>query len=352
LDQSKIKNITVIGENAVSKNALGGFGAGVKARYEITPLQGLKNRLGPDVKVNYVQGYQSKFVRRFVPDITVNEKLLAEAVKAASQAEVAILFVGNNREVETESFDRRDMNLPFGQDSLIRAVCRANPKTIVVVVAGAPVDMRTTEASASTILWSWFNGSQAGNALADVILGKVNPSGKLPFTIPEKLADSPAHSLGAFPGNDSLRYSEGILVGYRWFDNKNISPLYPFGYGLSYTNFNYNSLEVENQKAGKNDTIRITLKIKNTGKMDGFETAQIYVSHSDAVLQPVRELKAFKKVLVPKDTEVTVSFKIPVKQLAWYNESGHRWFVSPGKYQLAAGSSSRDIRKIAEIEIK
>ncbi|HLO59399.1 MAG TPA: glycoside hydrolase family 3 C-terminal domain-containing protein [Bacteroidales bacterium] len=353
LDPAKLKSIAVIGETAVSKNALGGFGAGVKARYEITPLEGLKDRLGPDVKINYVQGYQSKFVRRFVPDNTPNEKLLAEAVNAASKADMTILFVGNNREVETESFDRLSMNLPFGQDSLIKAVCMANRNTIVVVVAGAPVDMRTAEATASTILWSWFNGSQAGYALADVILGKVNPSGRLPFTIPEKLADSPAHALGAFPGNDSLRYSEGILVGYRWFDNKNISPLYPFGFGLSYTNFNYNNLKVENQKAGKNDTIRVSLKIKNTGKMDGFETAQIYVSHNDAtVLQPVRELKAFKKVPVPKNTEVTVSFKIPVSQLAWYNEAGHRWFVSPGKYQIAAGSSSRDIRKVTEIEIK
>ena len=240
-----IKNstIVVIGNNALQKNAQGGFGAGVKARYEITPLEGLKNRMGKDARIEFVQGYKATFHRGnpfgMFPDTLPDQKLIAEAVKAATLADVAMLFVGNNREVETENSDRKNLNLPFGQDALIKAVCAANPNTIVVVVAGAPVDLHVIDSCASTILWSWFNGSQAGYALADVILGKVNPSGKLPFTIPVKLNDSPAHALGTFPGNEKAEYSEGILVGYRWFDTKDIAPAYCFGYGLSYTDFTY-----------------------------------------------------------------------------------------------------------------
>src|SRR5512133_121121 len=315
VDPARIKSIAVIGENAVTKQAQGGFGAGVKARYEITPLDGLRNRLGSSVKINYVKGYQSRFVegQRFVPDNSADKGLIAEAITAASKAELAILFVGNNREVETESFDRQDLKLPFAQDELIRSVCNANRNTIIVVVAGAPVDLHVADSACGSVLWSWFNGSQAGNALADVILGKINPSGKLPFTIPVKLNDSPAHALGTFPGSDSVRYKEGILVGYRWFDNKNISPRFPFGFGLSYTDFLYSTIAPDKTTYSKKDIIHLGVGVKNTGKRDGMETVQIYVSQVEPEgLKPVRELKAFKKVMIQAGAESNVTMDIPV----------------------------------------
>jgi beta-glucosidase len=261
--------------------------------------------------------------------------------------------VGNNREVETENADRKDMALPFGQDALIKSVCAANPNTIIVIVAGAPVDLNVADSCTSTILWSWFNGSEGGNALADVIMGKVNPSGKLPFTIPMKISDSPAHALGTFPGDDKSTYSEGILVGYRWFDTRNISPKYPFGYGLSYTSFVYDQMQTNKTGYTKKDLISVAVKIKNTGSLDGFETVQLYVSEpASKVMKPVRELKAFKKVLVPAGAEVDVSLEINVTDLAWFNEEEMKWVVNPGKYILAIGSSSQDIRKVTEIEVK
>lgn len=357
LNAQNIKHIVVIGENAVQTHAQGGFGAGVKARYEVTPLEGLKNRLGSDINIEYVPGYKASYIMgkpfgKF-PAYETDRKLLDEAVKAASEAEATLLFVGNNREVETENADRKSLQLPFGQDELVKAVCKANPHTIVVVVAGAPVNMHVVDSCASTILWSWFNGSQGGNALADVILGKVNPSGKLPFTIPVKLSDSPAHALGTFPGKDSASYSEGILVGYRWYDTKQISPKYPFGYGLSYTDFAYSNLQTDKESYRHSDVISLSLTVKNTGNTDGYETVQLYASETASkVMKPVRELKAFKKVMIPAGEAVTVNVELPVSDLAWFNEQTMTWEVNPGKYLLAAGSSSGDIRKVVEVAVK
>jgi beta-glucosidase len=355
LKVENLKTIAVIGENAIQTHAQGGFGAGVKARVEITPLKGLQQCLGNSVKIEFAQGYRSKFVagKRFVPDNSTDQKLIDEAVKKAANADAVLLFVGNNREVETESVDRQQYQFPFSQDNLIRAVCAVNPNTVVIVVAGAPSDLNVADSSASALVWSWFNGSQAGTALADVLTGKINPSGRLPFTIPAKLNDSPAHSLGIFPGDTVTTYSEGIFVGYRWFDNNNITPKFPFGYGLSYTDFEYSDLATDRKKYGKNDSIRISLNISNTGKRDGLETVQIYVSQPDApVKKPVRELKAFKKVAVPAGESAKVNLLIAVADLAWFDEERMSWTVSPGKYLIAAGKSSRDIHKISEIEIK
>lgn len=353
LKTDRLKNIVVIGENAVKTHAQGGFGAGVKARYEITPLKGLQQQLGSSVNIEFVQGYRSAFLKRFVPDNTPNQALIDEAVKKAANADAVLLFVGNNREVETESFDRQQFQLPFGQDKLIKAVCAVNPKTIVVVVAGAPSDLSVADSSSKTIVWSWFNGSQAGTALADVLTGKVNPSGRLPFTIPAKINDSPAHALGIFPGDSVTTYEEGLFVGYRWFDNKEITPKFPFGYGLSYTTFEYGDMSPDKEKYRLNDSIKITLRIRNSGGMDGLETVQIYVSQPGTkVIKPVRELKAFKKIHLAAGTESTITIPLAVADLAWFDEKTMSWTVSPGKYLIAAGKSSRDIHKISEVEIK
>jgi beta-glucosidase len=357
LDCQHIKSIAVIGNDAIQKQAQGGFGAGVKAHYEVTPLEGLKNRIGSSINIEFVQGYKATYTigKPFgkFPDNKPDNALIAEAVRAAVLSEVVLLFVGNNREVETENADRKDLNLPFGQDALIKAVCAANPNTVIVVVAGAPVNLHVADSSATAILWSWFNGSQGGNALADVIVGKVNPSGKLPFTIPVKLSDSPAHALGTFPGIDKTTYSEGILIGYRWYDTKAVNPMYCFGYGLSYTDFTYGSLQTDKKSYRKNEKIQLSMKVKNTGSRDGLETIQLYVGEMNpAMLKAAKELKAFKKVLVPAGAEVDVTMDIPVTDLAWFDEKLMNWVVTPGQYQLSAGSSSRDIRSTAQVSIK
>lgn len=353
VDVTKNKNIVVIGENAIQKNAYGGFGASVKTSYEVSPLEGLQNRLGKTVQITYVPGYKSKFLSRFVPDNTPDDQLIKQAVAAASKADVVLLFAGNNREVETESFDRHSLDLPFGQDKLIKAVCEVNPRTVIVVVAGAPVNLHVADSSSNAILYSWFNGSEGGNALADVITGKINPSGKLPFTIPVKLDDSPAHALKTFPGKNTVKYEEGLLVGYRWFDYKNISPAYPFGFGLSYTQFEYKEMKSDKSVYNKKDTITLVVRIANTGKREGMETIQIYSGENEpTVLRPVRELKAFRKVNLPSGSESEVTFKIAATDLGWFDDNKMSWVLNSGTYQLSSGSSSRDLRKVISVRIK
>ena len=202
-------------------------------------------------------------------------------MEAAKNSDMAIIFAGSNRDYETEASDRRDLELPFGQEELIEKVLEVNPNTIVVMIAGAPFDINTIREKSSALVWSWFNGSEGGNALADVLLGTVNPSGKLPWTMPKNLEDSPAHATNSFPGDSTVTYKEGILVGYRWFDTKNIEPLYPFGYGLSYTNFEFSDLKTDKETYNANDVIEVTFTIKNTGIVDGKEVAQLYVSNPD-----------------------------------------------------------------------
>jgi len=222
-----------------------------------------------------------------------------------------------------------------------------------VVVGGAPYDISKIKKNNHTIVWSWYNGSENGNALADVLIGKVNPSGKLPFTFPAELKDSPAHALDAYPGeNLQETYKEGILVGYRWFDTKKIEPLYCFGYGLSYTDYQYSGLQTPKKAYKRGENILATIKIKNTGKYAGKETVQLYISKvGSAVERPEKELKAFKKVLVAPGATAVVSMNIPVTDLAYYDVKAGKWVVEPGKYKLMAGTSSRGIRETAEITV-
>jgi beta-glucosidase len=356
LQIQKIKTLAVIGDNALQKYASGGFGAGVKARYEVTPLDGLKNRTGNSVKIEFAQGYKPEYTKGTGPgkiaDPKPDQAMIAEAVNLAGRSDAVLLFVGNNREVETEATDRPDLTLPFGQDELIRAVTAANPNTVIVVVAGAPVDLHTAESSSSALLWSGFNGSEGGNALADVILGNVNPSGKLPFTIPVSLKDSPAHALDAFPGSGEENYAEGILVGYRWFDTKNIQPMFCFGHGLSYTQFDYSAVQTDKKDYAGTDVIKVSLKVNNKGGRDGLETVQLYVSDlSQGVNKAKQELKAFKKVQVPSGKGIDVTMELRVSDLSWFDDKQMKWVLAPGRYRLSAGSSSRDIRGYVEINI-
>ena len=365
LQLNGIKSIAVIGNNATKKNALGGFGAGVKTKREITPLEGLQNRLPSAIKINYAEGYLERYEEKKtgkLGDITLDGPVtidqldsakLQEAIEAAKKSDIAIVFAGSNRDYETEASDRRSLKLPFGQEELINKVREANPNTIVVMIAGAPFDIEAVKNKTSALVWSWFNGSEGGNALADVLLGKVNPSGKLPWTMPKKIEDSPAHATKSFPGDKIVTYKEGILVGYRWFDTKKIEPLYPFGYGLSYTTFAFDNAKTDKKEYKNDETIIVSVTVKNTGKVDGKEVVQLYASKSDSkISRAAQELKGFQKVWVKAGSSETVTIQVPVKELAYYNVDAKKWTVEPGNYTLKLGSSSRDIKKEVQINIK
>jgi beta-glucosidase len=362
---SKIKTIAVIGDNARKKNALGGFGAGVKTKREVTPLEGLKNRLPESVEIIFSQGYQERYAPKkesVFGEVTqeraetiddLDPKMLEEAINAAENADLTIVFAGSNRDYETEASDREDLDLPFGQTELIEKVLEADPNAIVVMIAGAPFDISRIKEKSSTLVWSWFNGSEGGNALADVLLGNVNPSGKLPWTMPKKLDDSPAHATNSFPGEETVSYDEGLLVGYRWFDTKQIEPLYPFGYGLSYTTFDIKNVRVDKAEAySEAETIYITVDIENTGTFVGKEVVQLYISKPDSeVERAVQELKGFEKVAVNVGETVPVTIAVPVKELAYYNVVKKAWVVETGLYTLKIGDSSRSIKQEVIISI-
>ncbi len=363
LNLNIIKRLAVFGENANHCHAKEGFGAGVKAQKEITPLQGLENKLKGKAEIQFAQGYEEKYNfidigRRWklrIPDSTANNDLIREAVEIAKGCDAALIFGGSNRSIESEGFDRKNMSLPFGQTELIKAVAKVNPNTIVVMIASAPYDLTEIEPVVSTLVWGWFNGSEAGTAMADVIFGDVNPSGKLPFTMPVSLRDSPAHALNTYPGQDSATvvYKEGILVGYRWFDTKAIPPLYPFGYGLSYTRFDYSNIQTNQNIYGINDTIRISLTVKNTGDRAGAEMVQIYMNDVEAsVMRPAKELKGFEKVFLQPREEKTIRIDLPVQDLAFFDDQSMTWVVEPGRFELMAGASSRDIRGNVFVEVQ
>lgn len=360
-----VKSIAVIGNNATKKNALAGFGAGVKTKREITPLEGLKNRLPSSIKINYAEGYLERYEEKNKGNlgnitssgpVTIDQldpAKLQEALEAAKNSDVAIVFAGSNRDYETEASDRRDLHLPFGQEELIKKVLAVNPKTIVVMIAGAPFDINEVSKKTSALVWSWFNGSEGGNALADVLLGKVNPSGKLPWTMPKNLMDSPAHATNSFPGGKTVDYAEGILIGYRWFDTKKIAPLYPFGFGLSYTTFAFDNAKTDKTSYDATETITVSVDVKNTGKVDGKEVVQLYVSKSDSrIMRAAQELKGFQKTDVKAGDSNTITIKVPVKELAYYDVASKKWTVEPGKYTLKLGNSSRDIKKEIIVTIK
>lgn len=364
LDQGQIRSVAIIGNNATKKNALGGFGAGVKTKREVTPLEGLKNRLPKEVTINYAEGYRegySKTEKAKLGDITLNgpvtlndldPALVEEAVEAAKNSDVAIIFAGSNRDYETEASDRASLDLPFGQEKLIEKVLEVNPKTIVVMIAGAPFDLERISEKSSALVWSWFNGSEGGNALADILLGNVNPSGKLPWTMPKKLEDSPAHAVSAFPGDSTVVYKEGILVGYRWFDTKSIEPLYPFGYGLSYTDFEFSEIRTDKDAYQEVEVVNLQVEVKNTGSSDGKEVVQVYMSKPDSkVARAEKELKGFKKIALKAGETKSVTIQIPIKELAFYNVETQDWEVEKGEYQFNIGNSSRNILSNIKITV-
>ena len=359
LNISAIKSIAVIGDNATQVFHKGGIGAGVKARYEVTNLQGLKNKFGSKVDIQFAQGYRPDFKQTYTDEKKQeankpNAELIAQAVALAKTKDVAIVFIGGNRDYESEGHDRTTLALPFGEQQLVDAVSAVNANTIVVMVGGAPYDLNTIKKNNHTIVWQWYNGAEEGNALADVLSGKVNPSGKMPFTFPARLEDSPAHALHTFPYDNNLTadYKEGLLVGYRWFDTNKIEPLYPFGYGLSYTNYDYSNAATNKASYKQGDKIMLTVTLKNNGKYSGKEIVQLYVSKPNSkVTRPEKELKGFAKIWVEAGRQAKVTIPVNVADLAFFNDKTMKWEVEKGEYKLLVAASSKDVKQTKLITI-
>lgn len=270
------------------------------------------------------------------------------AADLAAQADIAIVVAGLTREWESEGFDRADMRLAGQQDELIARVAAANPNTVVVLNVGSPVEMPWAE-DAAAILQSWYGGQEAGNALADVLFGDVTPSGKLPTTFPVRLEDNPAFI--NYPGeNGQVHYGEGIFVGYRYYDKKQIAPLFPFGHGLSYTSFVYNNLQLNGTTFGPGDEITVRVDVTNTGQRAGQEVVQLYVRDEESrLVRPPQELKAFAKVHLEPGQTKTVTLTLTGQSLAYYDPSVSNWVTEPGTFTLLVGSSSRDIRLMGQV---
>ena len=390
-----VKKIAVIGQNAVLTTAAGGIGAGVKTLYEISPLEGIQARAAEaGVEVVYAPGYKNYQMRMWgrpsagpvnplvanSTDEPADPALLAEAVALAKEADMVIFFGGTNKSIETEGSDRKNIDLPNGQNEVIKALYEANPNVATVLISGGPTDLRFLEPYSPAIVQGWWNGLEGGTALAEVLFGDIAPSGKLPFTFPKKLEDSPAYATGSFPGNNTgedlftlmyrldatgytreqiqeyianlpapvSEYKEGIFVGYRWFEKKEVPVMYAFGHGLSYVDFEYGALKVKKSRK----SIKVSFDVKNLGNMEADEVAQLYVKRiGSAVERPVKELEAFDRVTLKAGETKTMTLEFPIEELAHWDNETNQWVLEHGKIEILVGSSSDDIRQTAQTEI-
>lgn len=354
LDGSAIHSIAVIGVNATRPQSEGGGSSQVRTRYEITPLQGIKRIATDGIRISYSPGYKIE------KNATADPALIDSAVEAAKKADIAIIVGGwthgynnyawNDNAYDAEGVDKEDMTMPFGQDSLIAAVVKANPKTIVVLMGGGPVDMTRWINETPAILETWYAGSEGGDALAGILFGRVNPSGKLPMTFPKTLAESPARALGEFPGDStSVEYDDDIFVGYRYFDTWKVKPQFAFGHGLSYTTFRYSPLTVTTQ----GPAATVSLALTNTGRTAGAEVVQVYVKQNHCTLRrPEKELKGFEKVFLQPGETRNVTITLQKDAFQYYNDLKHAWTLDPGAFTILCGSASDDIRASRVIAIK
>jgi beta-glucosidase len=352
LDGNKYRSILVVGENATRGLCqAGGSSFTLKVKDEISPLAGLQAKYGD--KIKYSKGYAAgKPTENHAGKLTIYaDSLRAEAVKQAADADVVVFVGGLNKDrfQDSESTDRESIALPFGQNELINEMLKVNKNIIVVLISGNAVEMPWVK-SVPSIVQAWYLGTESGNAIANVLSGEVNPSGKLPFSFPVKLTDNGAHSFGtiAYPGDGVKEvYKEDILVGYRWHDTKKIPALFPFGYGLSYTQFKYGKAVVDKKNISGTGEITVTIPIKNVGTVKGKEVVQLYIGDEKcSVIRPVKELKDFQKIELAPGEEKIVSFKIGKDALKFFNETSHDWIVEPGVFKVYIGSSSTDIRSI------
>lgn len=382
------KRIAVIGKNAEYNHAGGGGSAEIKALYEVSPLLGLKKALGGNVEITYAQGYfipgkkdvnevnwqEASLERRImgdeVSDVMESEeqkklreeirqnrlKLKDEACALAKQSDIVIFIGGLNHDYDVEGRDRTDMKLPYGQDELISALIDINPDTIIVMVGGSAVEMPWLN-RAKALVWCYYSGMETGTALADILLGKVNPSAKLPETFPAVYGDTVTAKNGEFGKEGCIEYREGIFVGYRYYEKERIKPAFPFGYGLSYTTFEIKDMEFnivpDRINNDLNDTcVIIKVNVENTGKMAGAEVVQCYVSDCEcSVERPVKELKAFKKVFLQPGETKQLELKLTYKAFAFYDISSRSFIVEPGRFIISLGNSSDNCRLSGEIDL-
>lgn len=361
LDPSKPQNILVVGENAVKMMTVGGGSSSLKVQRETSPLDGLRAQAPAGSTVVWERGYVGDPTGEYngvtsgqdLSESRSADRLIADAADAARRADVVIFVGGLNKATgqDCEDSDRESLALPYNQDAVIEALVAANPRTVVVNVSGNAVAMPWAD-KVPAILQAWFLGSESGNSLADVIFGHVNPSGKLPMTFPVRLDDVAAHAVGEYPGTkraDSdivdIRYNEGVLVGYRWFDTKKIRPLFAFGHGLSYTTFGYGKLSADASKIGPDGALTLSVDVTNTGSRAGAETVQLYISDTKAsVKRPAKELKNFAKIYLEPGQTKTVTFTVRPSDLAFFDAGAHAWKAEPGEFRAHVGAASDDIR--------
>jgi beta-glucosidase len=336
LDPTVLKNVAIIGPYAARAVTGGGGSSHVVPLYTITPVAGIQQRVGPAVNVAFADGSN-----------------ILQAVELAKSADVAVVMVGDT---ETEGHDH-PLTLGGNQDQLVEAVAAANPHTVVVLKTGSAVLMPWVD-KVPAILEAWYPGEEDGNAVAAILFGDVNPSGKLPLTFPGCLADLPANTPEQYPGVEGVaHYSEGNFVGYRYFDAQNIQPLFPFGHGLSYTTFAYTDLVINSQTFSTNhssaQTATIDLDVANTGNRFGQEVVELYVGFpsTTAIPQPPMQLKGFEKVAVSPGQTSHVRLKLDIRSLAYWDINAGGWSIMPGTYHILAGSSSRDIRLKGEFRV-
>lgn len=358
VNAGQCNKILIVGDNATRNLTQGGGSSELKAKKVISPLDAFRKRFKD--KIIYSQGYtagentygeHSKILQ------VTADSLRNDAVQKAKDADIVIFIGGLNKnyQQDSEGGDRISYGLPYGQNELIDELYKANKNVVVVIVSGNAIEMPWVNRVPS-IVQSWYLGSIGGEALVDVLTGKVTPSGKLPFSYPKKLEDCPAHYYGnmSYPGDSiSQEYKEDILVGYRWYDTKKVEPLFPFGYGMSYTSFDYGKLQASRKSISENDTLQISLTVKNSGHVDGKEIVQLYIGDEKcSVLRPVKELKEFAKVELKAGEEKQISFYIDADDLKFYDDKRNEWVVESGKFKAYVGASSADIRGVVEFEYK
>ncbi len=369
LDTTKALSVLVVGENAIKMMTVGGGSSSLKAQRETLPLDGMRSLLGGKIKVEYARGYvgdttgncDGVVAKQSLYDPRTPDELLAEAVEKARKADCVVMFGGLNKgnHQDSEGNDRLDYGLPYGQDRLIEALAKANSNFVYVNISGNAVAMPWKD-KVPAIVQGWFLGSTAGEALADVLTGRVNPSGKLPYSWMAKLDDYGAHKLGTYPGTwrDGKKiideeYKEGIFVGYRWADKEKLKPTFAFGHGLSYTTFKIGKATADKAEMALGDSITFTVSVTNTGRKAGAEVVQLYVRDCESSLvRPYKELKAFRKVsLAPGETR-WVSLTIGTDALSFFDDKAHEWKAEPGEFEAMIGNSSDNLAQKVKFKLK
>lgn len=353
--------ILVVGENAVKMMTVGGGSSSLKVQREVLPLDGIRAAAGEGVTVEFERGYVGDISGSYNGVVTGQdlsesrsaEELIEDACLKAKDADAVIFIGGLNKSShqDCEDSDRFGLGLPYGQDAVIEALAKVNPRLAVVIVSGNAVAMPWVD-NVNAIVEAWYCGSQSGTALADIIFGDVNPSGKLPVTFPVRLEDNGAHALGAYdPASTEAHYSEGIFVGYRWAQKKDIKPLFAFGHGLSYTTFSYSEAEISRTTMSENGKVTVSVNVTNTGDREGKEIVQLYIGDDECSLErPVMELKAFRKVSIKPGETVKVSFPVNADMLKFYGTDG--WTLEKGSFTAYVGAASDDIRTSVKFNVK